>query len=121
MKYVDGFLLPVSKKKLAAYRKMAQKASKIFCELGALEVRECSGDDFKTPCGLAFPKQMKLKAGEVPVFSWIVYRSRKDRDRVNARVMKDPRMNEIADLQNMPFDMKRMVYGGFQVMVDTKR
>jgi uncharacterized protein YbaA (DUF1428 family) len=118
MRYVDGYVIPVSRKKLGAYMKMAKKASVIFREHGALEVRECAGDDFKTPCGLAFPKAMKLKGGEVPVFSWIVYRSKADRNRVNARVMKDKRMNSLMDPKDMSFDMNRMVYGGFNVVVD---
>jgi uncharacterized protein YbaA (DUF1428 family) len=118
MPYVDGFLLVVPKKNLQAYRRMAQKAGKIWKEHGALEYRECAGDDLKVKFGLPFPKMMKLKAGETPVFSWIVYKSRAHRDSVNAKVMKDPRMNEMGDPKSMPFDMKRMAYGGFKVLVD---
>ena len=116
MSYVDGFLLPVPKKNMAAYRKMAAKAGKIWREHGALEYRECTGDDLETHCGLPFPKAMKLKPGEVPVFSWIVFKSKAHRDRVNAKVMKDPRLD--MDLKAMPFDVKRMQYGGFKVLVD---
>jgi uncharacterized protein YbaA (DUF1428 family) len=114
MSYVDGFLLPVPRKNLAAYRRMAAKAGKIWREHGALEYRECVGDDLDVKYGLPFPKAMKLKAGEIPVFSWIVYKSKGDRDRVNAKVMKDPRM----DAKSMPFDLKRMAYGGFKILVD---
>lgn len=117
MAYVDGWLIPLPKRNLAAYRKMAQKAGKIFREHGALEVRECAGDDWKTPCGVMFPKLLKLKPGETAMFSYITYKSRADRDRVNRRIMKDPRMPELMDPKNMPFDMDRMVYGGFKVIV----
>ena len=118
MKYVDGFLLPVPSKNLAAYRRIARKAGKIWREHGALEYRECVGNDLKVKVGLPFPRQMKLKAGETAVFSWIVYKSRAHRDQVNAKVMKDPRIASMSDPKNMPFDVKRMAYGGFQIMVD---
>jgi len=118
MSYVDGFLLPVPKKNMAAYRKMAAKAGKIWREHGALEYRECTGDDLDTKYGLPFPKAMKLKPGEVPVFSWIVFKSKAHRDRVNAKVMKDPRLQGSMDPKAMPFDIKRMQYGGFKVLVD---
>jgi uncharacterized protein YbaA (DUF1428 family) len=118
MAYVDGFLLAVPKKNLQAYRRMSQKAGKIWKEHGALEYRECVGDDLKVKFGLPFPKMMKLKAGEMPVFSWIVYKSKVHRDSVNAKVMKDPRMNTMGDIKSMPFDLKRMAYGGFKVFVD---
>ena len=118
MSYIDGFLLPVPEKNLAAYRRMAAKAGKIWREHGALEYRECVGDDLKVKAGLPFPQQMKLKPGEIPVFSWIVYKSRAHRDRVNAKVMKDPRMNDMCDPKAMPFDVKRMAYGGFKILVD---
>lgn len=118
MKYVDGFLLPVPRKNLPAYHRMAQKAGKIWREHGALEYRECVGDDLKVQIGLPFPRQMKLKAGETVVFSWIAYKSRAHRDQVNARVMKDPRIASMCDPNNTPFDVKRMAYGGFQIMVD---
>jgi len=118
MKYVDGFVLPVPKKKLQAYRRIAQKAGKIWREHGALEYRECAGDDLQVKFGVPFPRQIKTKAGETVVFSWIGYKSRAHRDQVNARVMKDPRLSEMCDSKSMPFDVKRMVYGGFQILVD---
>ncbi len=118
MKYVDGFVLPVPKKNLQAYRRMAQKAGKIWREHGALEVRECAGDDLAVKMGVSFSKKIKLKAGETVVFSWIVFKSRAERDRVNAKVMKDPRLANMCDPKSMPFDVKRMVYGGFKILVD---
>lgn len=118
MAYVDGFLLAVSKKNLQAYRRLSQKAGKIWKEHGALEYRECAGDDLTTDFGISFPKVMKLKAGETTVFSWIIYKSRAHRDSVNAKVMKDPRLTNMGDKKSMPFDMKRMAYGGFKVLVD---
>jgi uncharacterized protein YbaA (DUF1428 family) len=118
MAYVDGFLLAVPKKNLQAYRRMSQTAGKIWKEHGALEYRECAGDDLKVKFGLPFPKMMRLKAGEMPVFSWIVYKSRAHRDSVNAKVMKDPRLGNMGDIKSMPFDVKRMAYGGFKVLVD---
>ena len=116
-KYVDGFLLPVAKKNLAAYRRMAQKAGKIWREHGALQFRECIGEDIAVKMGVPFSRPLKLKRGEVPVFSWIVYKSRKDRDRVNAKVMADKRLAGM-DPATMPFDAKRMCYGGFEMIVD---
>jgi uncharacterized protein YbaA (DUF1428 family) len=116
MGYVDGFLLPVPKKNLAAYRRMAQKAGKLWREHGALDYKECAGDDLQVKMGVPFPRQMKTKASETVIFAYIVYKSRAHRDRVNAKVMKDPRMK--GDLKNMPFDVKRMAYGGFKVLVD---
>ncbi len=115
-RYVDGFVLPVPKKNLPAYRRMAQKAGKIWREHGALEFRECAGDDLNVAMGLPFPRLVKPKPGETVMFSYIVFKSRAHRDRVNAKVMKDPRldMNEKA----MPFDPKRMAYGGFRVLVN---
>jgi len=118
MKYVDGYVLPVPRKNLPAYRSMAQKAGKVWREYGALEFRECVGDDLKTKMAKSFPGTIKLKRGETVVFSWIVFKSRADRDRVNAKVMKDPRLAKMMDPKAMPFDSKRMVYGGFKVMVD---
>jgi uncharacterized protein YbaA (DUF1428 family) len=118
MSYVDGFVIPLPKKNLKVYRQQAQKAGKIWRELGALEFRECAGDDLKPKgVGLPFPRLAKLKRGETVMFSWIVYKSRAHRDRVNARVMKDPRITAMMD--EMPFDVKRMTYGGFEVIVDT--
>ncbi|MBI2924091.1 MAG: DUF1428 domain-containing protein [Verrucomicrobia bacterium] len=118
MHYVDGFVLPVPKKNLAAYRRLARKASIIWREHGALEYRECAGDDLAVKCGVPFPKQMKVKPGETVVFAWIVYKSRAHRDRVNAKVMKDPRIASMCDPKAMPFDCTRMVYGGFKVLVE---
>ena len=118
MSYIDAFLLPVPRKNLAAYKRMAAQAGKIWREYGALEYRECTGDDLKVKFGLPFPKQMKLKPGEIPVFSWIMYKSKAHRDSVNAKVMKDPRMNAMCDPKNTPFDVKRMAYGGFKILVD---
>jgi uncharacterized protein YbaA (DUF1428 family) len=117
MAYVDGFVLPVPKKNLPAYQRMAQKASRIWQEHGALEYRECVGDDLDVKMGRSFPHQLKLKPGETVVFAWIVYRSRAHRDRVNAKVMKDPRMAGMG-ANGMPFDVKRMVYGGFKTVVE---
>jgi uncharacterized protein YbaA (DUF1428 family) len=117
MRYVDGFVLPVPKKKLDAYRRMSRKAGKIWREYGALEYRECAGDDLKVKFGVSFRRMIKLRPGETVVFSWIGYKSRADRDRINAKVMSDPRLASM-DPKSMPFDMKRMVYGGFKVLVD---
>lgn len=117
MKYVDGFVLPVPKKNLAAYRRLAKKASKIFLEHGALDYRECVGDDLEVKWALPFPRGIRTKPGETVVLSWIVYRSRAHRDRVNAKVMKDPRMAQMGAPEDMPFDCKRMMYGGFKTLV----
>ncbi|HET8580010.1 MAG TPA: DUF1428 domain-containing protein [Nitrospiraceae bacterium] len=118
MKYVDGYVLPVPRKKLRAYRQIAQKAGKLWRKYGALEYLECVGDDLspKGP-GIKFPRTVKAKPGETVVFSFIVFKSRAHRDRVNAKVMKDPSMSASQD-QTMPFDVERMVYGGFKVIVD---
>lgn len=116
MRYVDGFVLPVPKKKLAAYRRLARMASKIWREHGALEYRECVGDDLAVKMGVPFPKLAKVKPGETVVFAWIVYKSKAHRDRVNAKVMKDPRLCNM-DPKSMPFDCHRMAYGGFKIMV----
>ena len=118
MSYVDGFVLPVPKKKLQAYRRMAQKAGKVWRDHGALEFRECVADDVKPGKRTSFPQSVKLKKGETVFFSFIVFKSRAHRDRVNARVMKDPRLNAMGDIKDMPFDVKRMIYGGFKVLVD---
>lgn len=115
-KYVDGFVLTVPKKKIGAYRKMAQAAGKVWMEHGALEYREAAGQDLKTKFGVPFPKLAKAKAGEVVFFSWITYKNRAHRDKVNAKVMKDPRIAESCK-GPMPFDVKRMAYGGFKVIV----
>lgn len=118
MKYVDGYVLPVPKKNIQAYKKLAQKAAKIWREHGALEYRECVGEDLKSKWGLPFPRLAKIKANETVVFAWIVFKSRAHRDKVNAKVMKDPRLTEGMDMEKMPFDCKRMAYGGFSVLVE---
>ena len=118
MKYVDGFVLPVAKKKLQAYRRMAQKAGRVWRDHGALEVRECVADDVKLGKRTSFPRSVKLKRGETVFFSYIVYKSRADRDRVNAKVMKDPRITGMGDMKDMPFDARRMIHGGFKVLVE---
>jgi len=117
MQYVDGFIVPVPKKNLAAYRRMAQKAGKIWREHGALDYRECVADDVKVGKWTSFPRSVKLKPGETVAFSWIVYKSRAHRDRVNAKVMADPRLKGMMDPKAMPFDGKRMIYGGFKTLV----
>ncbi len=116
MAYVDGFILAVPTRKLGAYRKMSAKAGKVWRDHGALEYRECVGDDLQTKHGLPFPKLVKPKRGESVVFSWIVYKSRAHRDRILPKIMQDKRLN--MDVKSMPFDMKRMSYGGFKVIVD---
>ena len=116
--YVDGYVIPVPEENLDAYRRMARKAGKIWREHGALEYRECVGEDLQVKMGVPFRRIVKAKPGETVIFSWIVFRSRADRDRVNARVMKDPRIENMMDPQDMPFDVKRMVYGGFKVLVE---
>jgi uncharacterized protein YbaA (DUF1428 family) len=116
MAYVDGFVLPVPKKNVAAYRAMARKAGKIWKEHGALEYRECVADDVKPGKVTSFPQSVKLKNGEAVWFSWIAYRSRADRDRILKKVMADERLK--GDMNNMPFDVRRMIYGGFKVVVD---
>ena len=117
-KYVDGFVLAVPKRKLETYRRIASRAGRIWKKNGALDYVECVGDDLNTKMGMPFPRLAKAKAGETVVFSWILYKSRAQRDRVNAKVMKDPWMAEMMDPKAMPFDMKRMAFGGFKVLVD---
>jgi uncharacterized protein YbaA (DUF1428 family) len=116
MAYVDGFLIALPKKNIEAYRRMSRKAGKLWKKYGALEYRECIGDDLRIKGVASFIKSAKAKPGETVVFSWIVYKSRAHRDRVNAKVMKDPMMG--AAPEPMPFDMKRMAWGGFKVIVD---
>jgi uncharacterized protein YbaA (DUF1428 family) len=116
-KYIDGFVLPVPKRNIAAYRKMARTAGKVWREHGALEYLECIADDVKPGKSTSFPQSVKLKKNEVVWFSWIVYKSRKHRDQVNAKVMKDPRLAAMMDPKKMPFDGKRMFMGGFKVDV----
>jgi uncharacterized protein YbaA (DUF1428 family) len=118
MRYVDGFVVPVPKKQLAAYRRMAQQAGKVWREHGALEYIECVADDVKPGKHTSFPQSVKLKTGETVVFSYIVYKSRAQRDRINARVMKDPRLAKMMDPKTMPFDAKRMFWGGFKATVE---
>ena len=114
--YVDGFVLPVPKKNLNVYRRMAQQAGRIWRDHGALEFRECVGDDLNVKMGLPFPRGIKIKPGETVVFSWITYKSRAHRDRVNAKVMNDPRFAKMP--KTTPFDAKRMLYGGFKTIVE---
>ena len=116
--YVDGFLLPVPAKNLSAYRRISQKAGKIWIEYGALEYRECVGDDLQTKMGKSFPKLITLKSNETVFFSWITYKSRTHRDKVNSQVMSDPRLKDMMDDKKMPFDVKRMSMGGFKIIVD---
>ena len=115
--YVDGFVVPVPKDNVGAYRRMARKAGKLWREHGALEYRECIGDDVPPGKVTSFPRGVKAKPDETVVFAWIVYRSRAHRDQVMAKVMKDPRMTGM-DMKDMPFDSKRMIYGGFKVFVE---
>jgi len=116
-RYVDGYVLPVPKKNVSAYRRMAQKAGKVWRDHGALEFRESVGDDLNTKWGKTFPRVIKTKPGETVFFSWIVFKSRTHRDRVNAKVMKDPRLAKMMT-SKMPFDVKRMAIGGFKILVD---
>jgi uncharacterized protein YbaA (DUF1428 family) len=114
--YVDGYVLPLPRKNVDAYRRLAQKAGRIWRDHGALEFRECIGDDLGVKLGVPFSRRIKLAPGETVMFSWITFRSRAHRDRVNAKVMKDPRLAGM-DPKAMPFDCKRMTYGGFRVLV----
>ncbi|MDB5838276.1 MAG: signal recognition particle [Herminiimonas sp.] len=118
MAYVDGFVLPLPKTNVESYRKMAAKCGAIWREHGALEFRECIADDVKPGKLTSFPQSVNLEDGESVVFSWIVYESRAHRDEVNDKVMKDPRMAEMMNPESMPFDGKRMIYGGFEMIVD---
>lgn len=117
MPYVDAFVIPIPKKNLKAYRKMAQAAGKVWLEYGALEFRECAGDDLVINGTPLFPRAAKARRGETVLFSWIMYKSRADRKRINARVMKDKRILKMMNMNAMPFDLKRMVYGGFKTLV----
>jgi uncharacterized protein YbaA (DUF1428 family) len=116
MPYVDGYVLPIPKNKLDVYRRIARKAGKIWREHGALDYRECAGDDLKVKHGATFPRVLATKPNETVIFAWITFRSKAHRDRVNAKVMQDPRILAI-DPSSMPFDGKRMLYGGFKVIV----
>lgn len=115
--YIDGYVLPVPKKKIPAYRRLAKIAAKVWMEHGALHYRECVGEDLAVKWGIPFPSLVKPKPGETIVFAWIAFKSRAHRDRVNAKVMKDPRLGTCMDPKKMPFDHTRMSYGGFQVLV----
>jgi uncharacterized protein YbaA (DUF1428 family) len=117
MSYVDGFVVPVPRKNLAAYRRMARKVGKVWREYGALDYKEWISDDVKVGKLTSFPRSVKLKPGETVVFAWIVYKSRAHRDRVNAKVMKDPRLSAMMDLKSMPFDGRRLIFGGFKKLV----
>jgi uncharacterized protein YbaA (DUF1428 family) len=117
MSYVDGFLVPVRKNKVATYRRMAAKAGKIWREHGALEFRECIADDVKWGKRTSFPRSVKQKTGETVFFSYIIYKSCAHRDRVNAKVMKDKRLAKMMELKALPFDAKRMIWGGFKTVV----
>jgi uncharacterized protein YbaA (DUF1428 family) len=118
--FVDGFVIPMKKKDVPAYRRLAQKAAKVWMEHGAVEFRECVGEDLihKGAGMVSFPKLAKAKAGETVFFSYIVYRSRRHRDQVNAKVMKDPRLAKMMEKGGSPFDPKRMAYGGFKILVE---
>jgi uncharacterized protein YbaA (DUF1428 family) len=118
VEYIDGFVLPVLKKNLPAYRRMAQQAGKVWRGYGALEFRECVGDDLSVPMGVPFPRLVKLKRNETVVFSYIRYKSRAHRDRVMAKVMKDPRIAKMMEAKPVPFDSKRMASGGFKTLVE---
>ncbi len=120
MTYVDGFVLPVPKKKLAAYKALARKARDVWRDHGALDYKECVADDVTWGKRTSFPRSVKLKKTEITVFSYIVYKSRKHRDAVMAKVMNDPRLAHMMDPKNHPFDAKRMIFGGFKVIVDLK-
>jgi uncharacterized protein YbaA (DUF1428 family) len=115
--YVDGFVVPVPKKNLAAYKRMSRTFGRLWKEFGALEYIECVADDVKPGKWTSFPQSVKLKPGEVVVFSWIVYKNRAQRDRINAKVMKDPRTAPMTDPKKLPFDGKRMFWGGFKTMI----
>lgn len=117
MAYVDGYILPVPKRKIAAYRRMAKMAGKVWRDHGALEYVECIADDVKSGKHTSFPQSVKLKPGETVIFAYIVYKSRAQRDRVNAKVMIDPRLAQSMDPKAMPFDAKRMFWGGFKVLI----
>ena len=117
-RYVDGFVLPVPKSKLDEYRKMARKAGKVWRDHGALEYRECVAEDVKRGKVTSFPQAVEMKRNETVIFAWIVYRSRTHRDKVNEKVMADPRLADMMDPESNPFDSSRMFWGGFDVIVD---
>ena len=115
--YVDGYVVPIPKRKLKTYQKIAQKASKVWLDHGALDYRECAIDDTEIKPTLPFARGIRSKPGETIVFAYVVFKSRAHRDKVNAKVMKDPRVSEMCDPKDMPFDCQRMLYGGFQTIV----
>jgi alkaline phosphatase len=117
-RYVDGFVFPIKKTKIAAYKKIAAKAAKLWIEHGALDYIETVGDDLKIPGMYSFTKLAKTRPGETVAFSFVIYKSRAHRDAVNKKVMSDPRLHTMCDVNNMPFDVKKMAYGGFQSVVD---
>lgn len=117
-RYVDGFVLAVPRGKINAYLRLARMCGKIWLEHGALEYRECVGDDLQVKMGVPFPQMIKIKPKETIIFSWITYKSRAHRDSVDSKVMKDPRMENM-DPKSMPFDPKRMIYGGFKILVNS--
>ncbi|MGH8513393.1 MAG: DUF1428 domain-containing protein [Gammaproteobacteria bacterium] len=117
-RYVDGFVLPVPKDNMDAYRQLARRAGEIWREHGALEYIECVADDVKPGEITSFPQAVKLEDNEVVVFSWIVYESRERRDEINAKVMADPRLADMMDPKNLPFDGKRMFWSGFKTIVE---
>lgn len=116
--YVDGFVVPVPKRKLKAYLALARRAGKVWREHGALEYYECVADDVRWGKRTSFPRSVKLKPSEVVIFSWIIYKSRQQRDRIMAKVMKDPRLADMMDAKTLPFDAKRMIWGGFKTIVE---
>jgi uncharacterized protein YbaA (DUF1428 family) len=118
MAYVDGFVLAVPEKNLQTYRQIAKQAGKIWRKHGALQYVEAVGDDLEVKFGVPFTKMMKIKSGETVIFSWIVFKSRAHRDRVNAKVMQDPKLTAMMQKAPMPFNLKRMVYGGFKYLVN---
>ena len=115
--YVDGFVVPVPKKKVDAYKKMAKKAAKVWRDHGALDYKECVADDVKPGKWTSFPRSVKLKKSETVIFSYITYKSRSHRDRVLKKVMSDPRLAKMMDPKKMPFDVKRMIWGGFKTAI----
>ena len=117
MPYVDGFIVAVPKKNLDAYKSLAKKAGRIWREFGALDYHEWVADDVKVGKLTSFPRAVKMKPNETVVFSWITYKSRAQRDKINAKVMADPRLKDMMDMKSMPFDGKRMIYGGFESLV----
>jgi uncharacterized protein YbaA (DUF1428 family) len=117
MPYVDGFVVPVPKRNLKAYRRLSTQAGRIWREHGAVDYWECVADDVKPGKVTSFPQSVKLKSGETVVFSWIVFKSRTHRDHVNAKVMADPRLSSMMDAKKAPFDGRRMIYGGFKPFV----